>query len=450
MKNLILKYTLVTICFITGMVSSVTAQTDTLDLEYAVQAALQNNNLYRIKQLQAAEIDAKIREADIKKYPAVMLNSTYQYNFNIGELTIPQGSLGSLPLNENTIVALPAHNLSFPLGANNVFNAGVTAYQPITQLGKIKTGVDVSKTDHAIALIEQNKAGIQITSAVEQLYYGILIIRKRMEEAEKNIEVAKLKLYDVQSALLSGKTLEVNEAGLYANIAGEEQELLKLSFQEEDYIAAFGNLTGLNVAQMIFSEQPLNTDEQASLEAFQQAAARNNTDIQLAGLQRQKTELGILAARQSNLPDIGIMAGYTFQEGNVLFPRHNPFIGASLKWNIQDLFSNKQVMHQRKFVQQQAEENEIYTRKQTSEAVEKAYRKMRQATELIGVAAKAAAYRQQELKIEKDKSEAGMNTPLKVLEAEAANAKAQADWYAARLNYKIALSELKSLTEPAR
>jgi outer membrane protein TolC len=420
-------------------------QADTLTLDKAIEVALKNNNLLHIKQLQAAEHQAGTREAVIKYFPVFTLNSTYQYNVNTGQLTIPAGSFGVLPLGAINIPMPPADK-AFELGKHHTFNAGVVVYQPITQLGKIKIGVDIAKTDYSIASLEQSKAALQITNAVEQLYYGILAVRKRKEEAQKNIEVAKLILFDVQGALQSGKAIEANEAGLNANIADKEQALLKLKFEEEDYLAEFKTLTGIIADELLLADDHTGVSLDKGLEAYQTDAGKNNMDIQLTRFRKQKSELGIQAARHSYLPEIGIMGGYTYQEGNILYPRHNPFIGARFQWNIQDLFSNRQVLNQRKLLQRQAEENEAYTRKQTSVAVEKAYRKMRQAEELIAVAEKAVNYRRQELKVAYDKRAAGLNTPINVMETEAAMAKAEADLYAAKQSHKVAVAELRMLT----
>ena len=419
-------------------------QTDTLRLNEAINIALLNNNLVKIKQLQEMEQQAKVTESKIKWYPVVAVGSTYQYNKNLGALSIPAGSFGALPLGGNTI-SLPGQDLGFDLGKHNTFNVGITAYQPITQLSKIKTGVDVAKTEHAVSSLEHTSAELKVAYAVEQLFLGIMVVSKRKEEAQKNIEVAKIKLYDAESALLSGKTIEANIYGLNAAIADEEQELLKLDFEEEDYIAEFKKVTGLYFENIHLIDEGFDDFTDKSLDDYMFEAENKNIDIQLVRLQKQKSDMGVKAIKRSNLPEIGLIAGYTYQEGNIIYPKNNPFVGVNFKWNIQDLFSNKQVLNQRRFLRQQAIENEVYTEKQISVDVEKAYRKMKQAERLIVVAQKALTYRKEELKIEYDRRTAGLNTPLKVLETEAANAKAEADLFGARQSHRIALSELKML-----
>ena len=139
------------------------------------------------------------------------------------------------------------------------------------------------------------------------------------------------------------------------------------------------------------------------------------------------------------------MGGYTYQNGSVIYPKNNAFVGASLKWNLQDALSNRTVQLQRISARKQAEENFANTKEQVSKDIVKAYRKLKQSEELIRVAEKVVIYRREDLKIQNNRSSSGLNLGADVLGAKAAMAKAESDYYAAQLNYRITLSELKIL-----
>lgn len=411
-----------------------------LDLQQAIDLALQHNRALHIKQLQQSEKAAKLHEDAIKQYPAVTVSSAYQYNQNLGALNIPAGYFGSLPLGGTTI-ELPNKDASFELGKHNNFNAGVTVYQPITQLGKIKAGMEVTKTDVLISEQETRKASLQIRQAVEKLYYGLLINQQQQITANANLRLAQMKQFDVESALMAGKTVDASKAGLQANVADEEQNLLKLQIQADDYMADLQQLTGITADSVVLAEvdytpQPISDS----------ISGDNNVDIRLATLTKVKTEQAIKATQRSYLPDFGVMAGYTYQAGNVLYPNSNPFVGASFKWNIQDIFSNKQVMHQRNFQLQQSTEYVANTQETVNHDIAKAKRRINQAIALIAVAQKAVNYRQDELKIQEDKRDAGLNIEADLLNTKSMLAKAQADLLSAKLNYRIAYSDLRILT----
>ncbi|MVM36749.1 hypothetical protein GO730_02165 [Spirosoma sp. HMF3257] len=141
-----------------------------------------------------------------------------------------------------------------------------------------------------------------------------------------------------------------------------------------------------------------------------------------------------------------MLAGYTYQRGNLIFPTNNPFVGVNLKWNLQELVSNKQVLTQRNLIRQQALENLLNTQEQVSSDLEKAYRKIGHTKALIEVAQKAVRYRNDELIVQQDRQAAGLNLKTDLLTAQSNLAKAQVDLLSAQLNYQLAILDINILT----
>jgi len=424
------------IIFLVATVKQANAQTDTLTLDRAIDAAMQNNRLLNIKKIQVEEKQAKVKEDEIKKYPTVILSSTYLYNVNLGD---------PLPLNSTTVVPVPIQDKFMQLGEHNTFNATGVFYQPITQQGKIRTGINIAKTDVLISEKEKKKVAQQIRQSVEGLFYGLLINQKQKVEAASKLEAAKIKLYDVESALLAGKTVNVDKAGLQANIAEQEQTILQLDIQAQDYMDDLKQITGLTTHNLFLANVDALAIALPSLEESKSVALVNNVDVKIADLNQAKADLGIKAARQSYMPEIGLVGGYFYQTGNNAFPNNNPFGGVNFKWNIQDLVANKQVVKQRELISKQANQKLANTREQLNTDLNKAYNKIIQLNSLISVARKAAYYRKEELKIQLDKSASGLNTKVDVLNAQSSFAKSEADLYAAQLSYRLAVSDLKIL-----
>lgn len=175
-------------------------------------------------------------------------------------------------------------------------------------------------------------------------------------------------------------------------------------------------------------------------------AVSGNNDLRIAALNKTRADYSIRAGKYSYLPDVGILGGYTYQEGTDIYPKNNTYIGASLKWNLNDAFANRMVLKQRTFLSQQAEENFLNTKEQVNRDIAKSYRRLKQSGELIKVAGKVVEYRREDLKIQTDRRKSGLSLEADLLAAKAALAKSEADLYAAQLNYRIVLSELKILT----
>lgn len=415
-------------------------------LRQLTDSALRNSHTLAGKDWQIKEKSAKIAEDNIKKYPSVNLNGNYLHNFVLDRITIPAGTIGDIPLSAGNSVLLPNTDRTFKVGKYNTYLAGVNVYQPITQQLKINTGIEVDKQEVALAEKERQKGSLQLKLGVEKLYYGALITRKKLEEAKAKLELAKSQLDDVESALLAGRTIQADRSGLQADVADQEQNILKLDIELGDHISDLVNLTGIRSDSLALEEAEPLVYTVDPVHSYLNAAMTGNMDLQMANITKSKALLGIKAARQADLPDLGIVGGYIYQSGNSILPTNNPFVGVSLKWNLQDLYSNKAIERQRRAQARQAEENIAGTRQQLTADVEKAYRKVNESLALIGVARKAATYRRQEMKLLEDKHAAGLVLKQELLSARSQLARSESDLYAAELSYRIAVSDLIFLT----
>ena len=438
-----------------------------LNLAKVTDLAVQNSRLLTVKNLQVEEKRQKVYEDRVKYFPSVTLAGGYQYNSDNGNMTVPRGLLGQYTAGPVTIT-VPSADTKLEFGSGTVFSAGILAYQPISQIPKIMAGVNVAKTDLEITKLDQAKATSQVKQTAEKLYYGLLILQKQREEAQIKRELAEKKLYDVESAVLAGKTTLSTLTGLKANVADEEQTLLKVNIQIDDYSADLKRLTGMPPASSFILEPiPVDEFEMTMLpEEFPELKSlQTNYDIKIAGLHKSKARHAIDASWYGYLPDFGILGGYVYLNTdrqlhinsqsssgmvdvglNSNWNIQDAFIGVALKWNIQDAFTNTYVKRQREFMQQQAEQSLANTREQVHTDIAKARRKLMQSTELVHVANKVLAFRLEDLKIQTDRRYAGLNLEADLLMAKAATAKAESDVLAAQLNYRIAWTEIKILT----
>lgn len=422
-------------------------QLKSISLSQAVDSALQHNHLLKIKEYQLKEKKAGIKKTKVKHYPSVTISSTYRYNKNTGSLDIQKGEFGTLPLSPSVMVPLPNANKSFELLEHENLKAGVSLYQPISEQAKIYTGVQLSKTEASMAGAEKVKAQQQITLNVEKLYYGILINQEKREQAKAKLELAKIKLHDVESAIQAGKTVDANKAALKATVADKKQELLKLKIEAQDHRSDFEKLTGISLDGTKLQNIEDHIHNLNSLNTYKSQASAHNVDLLRASLKQKKSRLAVKAARESYIPNLGFIAGYSYQKGSTIYPTYNPYVGIHFEWDLQDIFSDRQVVEQRKDLYQQTRQNWLNTKKNVDNEVEKAYRKLSQVKTLIETAREAVNYRRQAYRIQKNKQEAGLNTKADLLNARADLTKSQADLYAARLQYRLALSKLRMLSE---
>jgi|SRR5450432_1251324 len=426
--------------------SSLAQNVSSYSLQQLKDSALKNNHLLTMKDWQIKEKQTKTKEDRVKRYPSATLNANYEYFFNLGSLTIPPGTLGEIPVSPTNTIRLPNTDKSFPVGSYNNYNFGILVYQPISQQSKINTGLEIDKMDVLLSEKEKFKFSLHIEQQVEQLYYGSLIAQKQMTEVNAGLALAEASLEDTENALLAGKTVIANRSGLQANIAEQEENILKLNIQVQNDLGDLITITGIKSTTIQLAEPDPETIPGIDLATYKKDALNNNPDLRMADITKSKALLGISAAKQSNRPDVGLVAGYAYQLGNPVLPANVPFIGINVKWNLQDIFSNKYVTRQREFQLKQAEENMADTQDRLNDDIEKVFRQLEQSKELITVTMKVVKYRKEEMKIEEDKRAAGMNVKTDMLNTSSLLAKAESDMYTARLSYTLAVGNLKFLT----
>jgi outer membrane protein TolC len=306
----------------------------------------------------------------------------------------------------------------------------------------------VTKKELEISKIELTKANMQIRQTAEKLYYGIMILQKKEKEDVLNLAVAKAKLYDGESALQAGKITNSAIAGLNAAEANEEQNLLKIKIQIDDYTADLKQLTGIpDTVPFLLDSISINDFKIAGLkpDSYLQKALSGNIDLAIVNMEKKKAEFAGKAGTYSYLPEIGLTGGYSYQQGLTWYPEKNAFAGLLLKWNITDMISNAYVKSQRDLLEKQAAESIANTQDQIKTDLAKAFRKLSQSADLIAVAKKVVYYRREDVKYQTDRQNAGMNTTVDLLSVNAALEKAEADMFAAQLDYRMAITDLQIL-----
>jgi outer membrane protein TolC len=414
----------------------------TLPLAEAQTLALQQNKLLKISREKVAESEFKVTEARSQLFPMIRANGNYLYNGVTRDLALPAGSFGSLQG-----ISLPQKEVTLFESKHHLLFGGVLVYQPISLLWKISSGVSVARTDVEIARTEVSKAEQEIKQGVEKLYFGLLIAQKRQQEATLNIQLAEAKLYDVESGLLAGKTDPVNKIGLQADLANLRQKQLEISNQIEDYTFDLNEALGLPAStQLTLLPMQDTLDVLQPVATYVATAQTHNLDIRSTEQTRLKAAYGVQAARREYIPVLGAVGGYYYQNIITDLPERNYMIGLQLSWTIYDFGGRRSVLNQRLSLQKQAEEHLKYTREQVEGRIAKAHRKVKQAYALTSVAQEAVKYRTEEYKLKKDRLDAGLTLQRDVLETQAALLKAEADLFAAQLNYRLALTELQNAT----
>ena len=201
----------------------------------------------------------------------------------------------------------PASMTDFPFEMYAIprfqFNSGFLLSQPIYSGGQRKLKAERSDVDAALDRLEIDRQGIELDSAVDELYLGILLARKRDEILSRQLNAVRIKLSDAREAYEAGVSYKDVLLTLEAQTANLEAELAGAGAQTEAALAMLSALTGLPVDASTELEMPLGEDISSSVS--DPAFARLDLEAKRIDLEKQIAR----AAAQPSVKALGVI-GY--------------------------------------------------------------------------------------------------------------------------------------------
>lgn len=410
-------------------------------LDEATEEALKNNKLLQIQQEKANESSFKVKAMAAKGKPQFFASATYLHFFEENNFVIPSGGIGNI-----LDVPIPRNDFTLYHGKQDIFTAGVLGYQPITQLFRVNNGVKAVRAQEATDRLKAVHAALKIQSGVEKLFYAIKIQERKIAKSEAEVTLAEARAYDAESALLAGKAQKVKLMGLKADLASKKHDLLQAKIEKENYLADFRMSLSIPDSLSIHLDTlALKPHILKSKIYYIDHSKESNPDLLVAQKQSEKAGYGIKTAKNSYIPDLGIVAGVNYQGIIEELPETNYFVGANLTWNFLDFGKRKSALNQSKSKQKQAALFAENKAEEVRNNIDKAYRNAEQAAQLMVTAQEAYRFRKEEYRIKSDGLDTGLLTEKEVLQTKVDLETAAQQAYAAVLNYNMSVLDLQVL-----
>ena len=363
----------------------------TLNLQQAVEMALQHNHDIRLSSLKIEEEERAREVARSSYFPVLNNHSTFAHATDTEFIGIPAGALGTLggsPIPSRTVV-LNQGALNFALS-----DTGLT--QPLTELFKIKSANDIARADVEASKSRARSVEDQIALKVRHLYYNILIVQTEQQAIEAKIRAAE----DLQSERVQqvkyGSTLEADLIESRAQSLQAKQDLLSERVQLSDLRAQFNELLGLPIATDVALDANVAAPAAASsYEEYVRLALNNNPDIAEAKAKLEKADAGIREAKREYIPDFEAFAHYTYADNVPFLARNYGTFGVHFSYDVFDGGKKRATLHERDIQAAQAKENLARIRDEVEVKVETAYNKLEQTEQMIAVSQELLAARQE-------------------------------------------------------
>ena len=430
-----------------GMTTPPAIGAETLTLDQAITLALTKNSGVEITKARIEEKEQKLKEMRSHYWPRLVALGTSGRVTNPIDYNLGQGAITPAMQTPPIPITLPSKDVTVKGHGTSFVNVTAMVVQPVTQLLKINSGVDIASTDVKIAGEELDKIRGDIRYAVEKVYYGILIADRQKKEAELRIQLGKARLFDAKNALASGVALPLQISGLKASLLEKRKELLGIENQVVNLTYMLNDLTGRPLETETLLDDTLNAPEQVqSLAQYDESALATNHELTIADLTSKKASLAVKAARKEFLPDMNLYALYNYGHDFRIVNNHVGAVGVSLSWTIFDFGQKSSVLGQRQALQDQAQRNYRRVKNGVQREIKKEVTNLRYNDQLVNLASQAVAFRKNALKLASDLDDNGLRLNTAKLEAEAELAKAEADLFAAKLSRRLVLVNLTKLT----
>lgn len=355
-------------------------------------------------------------------------------------LNIPAGALGVYP----GLGPLPNASASVGQGSHNLFLESTTIEQPLTQLIKLRAARRATDANVRLSQADLRAAENEVALQVRQVYFQNLIVRLERQATALDISAADERFKESSDSVYAGNVLEMEALTQKTNLLQAKYQLRNIENQISDLTATLNSLMDLPIDGQL-DLQPISPEPDFALLSVSEYTAmgtKENPEIQAAIETVEKARQGIRIARADYIPDVGAFAEYTFQNGVPFLVHSNATVGIKMTWNVFDWGKRSAVIGEKEAELEQAENNVRKLERRVAVQVEKSYRNVELAKEMMTTARAVLAQAQETSRVGSDRYFVGVSLSSEDWKVKAGETLARANLLRADLNYLLAKSAL--------
>jgi outer membrane protein TolC len=411
-----------------------------LTLSQAIDLALKQNRELKLAQLAVVDSEHKKEIARSAYYPHISNESKISHITDLAGVEIPAGAFGNHP----STGLIPAENLFLDQGANTSYTSGTGLDQPVTQMFKIRESNRAAAADIKSARAQANQTQNEIALKVRQLYYGVLIAQLKQQAAQEEIAASQVKLQESLDEVERGQALEEVALESRTSALDARQTALVQRLQIHDLTISLDDLLGLPLNTNLVLEADNSTP--AAVPAREECiriAQDRSPEIQAAKQSVEKAKAGLAAAKDEYIPDVTALARYSYQSGIPFLVHNFGTFGVSFTYDLFDGGKRVAEIKDSRTLLSEAELNLARIEDQVTVQVEKAYDKVEQLQDLVGVADQVVKTRAEASRVTERRFEQTSALASARSEAHAKEISSQASYLEATLGLSLAQGDLR-------
>jgi outer membrane protein TolC len=314
----------------------------------------------------------------------------------------------------------------------------------VTQMFKIRESNRAAAADIKSARAQANQTQNEIALKVRQLYYGILIAQLKQQAAQEEVGASQVKLQESLSDVERGQALEEVALESRASALDAQQTALVQRLQIHDLTISLDDLLGLPLDTKLVVEADNSAPAPVpSREECIRIAQDRSPDIQAAKQSVEKAKAGLAAAKDEYIPDVTALARYSYQSGIPFLVHNFGTFGISFTYDLFDGGKRVAEIKDSRTLLSEAELNLARIEDEVTVQVEKAYDKVEQLEDLVGVADQVVKTRAEASRVTERRFEQTSTLASARSEAHAKEISSQASYLEATLGLSLAQGDLR-------
>jgi len=359
---------------------------DVLTLDGAISLARSHNRELKQAGLEIHKQKEALSEAKTQLYPRFDTYFLASELLTPLDFTIKSGTFGTFPATG----PIPAKDSVIHTPARPVAIASITATQPLTQLFRINLSIKEQKLGAELSQQSYSQHEQDVVNEVRRAYYAIL-----QSQSELESQRAVLAYLDGLQQL-TGRRLQ-QEAVLKADslriTAQRSKALYQLTVIEDalaDQKETLNRLLGRDLlAEFTVEMVPDSLPEESSLQEARKSAIEMRPEIKAETIKKEQAALETKIEKTRYIPDVSLQANYLTAPNISFLPQNVGAVGVLLTWQPWDWGQKRHNIAQKVDSEKQAQLSVDNVREQIFQEVDSAYRRLREARELL-TAAQAA------------------------------------------------------------
>jgi outer membrane protein TolC len=408
-----------------------------LNLERAVEKALDQNPQTRLAESKLKIAELKTKEATVGKRPSV------QFTQSVTRSNNPVFVFGSL-LEQGRFSAsnFQLDSINDPKGLFN-FRSSVDAEMPLFDQHQTRARIDQADIGKRRAELHAEGVRQQLRFEVVRAYYGVILGKEMLKvrkEAVRSAEANKKKAKDMADV---GMTTEADYLAAEVELANVSQEKLE---SESELAITLGSLDVLlgerpDVEHDIVGDLqekyfPIGDQDELVKAAFQYRPDYLAAELAIQNSQKQTKEI-----RDLGLPRIDAFANVGYSSPYITNGSSDYTIGVRMTYTVFDA-GRKARIAQSAEAETSADAEKQVLERQITIGVVTAFQDYKKARGKIEVSIKSIAQADEALRIVHDRYKCGLTTFNEVIRAEAALVRAQQNLLTARYEYYVSFASV--------